>query len=427
MYKINPIEQLEGNLVMPGDKSISHRLVILASLAEGDSWGENFLISDDSLRTIEAFRQLGIDIEEGKNIRIKGKGLRGLKAPREPLYMGGSGTSARLILGVLAGQKFKATLTGDNSLSKRPMKRVTAPLREMGAKIEGPQEADFLPLSIEGNDLKPIEYRMPVASAQVKSAILLAGLYAEGKTKVIEPFISRDHTERLLKLFGAKLEKDGLVNIISGWPELKGIKFFIPGDISSASNFIALATLVKKAHLLISSVGLNPTRTGILDVLKRMGAKIEVKVREESSTAEPYGDIEIRNASLRGVKVTKEEIPRLIDELPLLMVLACFAEGVTVIEGTEELRVKETDRINSMVTNLRKMGAKIEVVEDTIVVEGGYPLKPAQVSSFGDHRTAMSMVVMGSVLKGDTVLDDTDCIKKSFPDFFDFLFQVVKR
>jgi len=427
MFEVNPIEHIEGKIDLPGDKSISHRIIILGSLAEGNTNADNFLISDDSLRTMEAFQKMGIEINlEGRKIIIKGKGLRGFKKPTVELYMGGSGTSARLILGVLAGQKFKSTLTGDDSLSRRPMKRVTIPLREMGAKIEGPEDADFLPLTIEGGDLIPIEYKMPVASAQVKSAILLAGLYADGKTKVIEPIISRDHTERLLKLFGAEIEKDGLVNTISGWPKLKGIDFYIPGDISSAANFIVLATLAKRAHLVISSVGLNPTRTGIIDVLKRMGAKIDVKIKDKDSP-EPFGDIEIRNSSLRGVNISKEEIPRLIDELPLLMVAGCFAEGVTQIEGAEELRVKETDRINSMVTNLKKLGANIFVEKDTIVIKGTFSLKGNQVKSFSDHRTAMSMVVIGLVIPGKTILDEIDCVNKSFPEFFSILKQIIKR
>ncbi|MCM8784336.1 MAG: 3-phosphoshikimate 1-carboxyvinyltransferase [Candidatus Omnitrophica bacterium] len=428
MFEIMPIEHLEGELIMPGDKSISHRLIILSSLADGDALADNFLISDDSLRTMEAFRRMGIEINiGGRNIKITGKGLRGLKAPQEALYMGGSGTSLRLILGVLAGQKFKTTLLGNDSLSKRPMKRVTFPLRAMGAKIEGPEDADFLPLTIEGGDLKPIVYKMPIASAQVKSAILLAGLYAKGETKVIEPFISRDHTERILKLFGAEFKKEGLVNTISGWPKLKGMKFYIPGDISSAANFIVLATLVKKAHLLITSVGLNPTRTGIIDVLRKMGARIELRIKEESLAYEPFGDIEVRNSSLKGVRVTKEEIPLLIDEIPLLMVAGCFAEGITYIEGAQELRVKETDRINSMVTNLKNMGANIEMEGDTIIIKGGSPLKGAQVSSYGDHRTAMSMVVAGALIPGKTVLNETNCINKSFPEFFELLKQIVKR
>ncbi|MCM8765281.1 MAG: 3-phosphoshikimate 1-carboxyvinyltransferase [Candidatus Omnitrophica bacterium] len=427
MFRVSPIEHLEGEISFPGDKSISHRMVILSSLAEGDSYAENFLISDDSLRTIEAFRKMGIEIREERNrLRITGRGLNGLKPPSEPLYMGGSGTSARLILGVLAGQKFRAVLSGDASLSRRPMRRVTLPLREMGAKIEGPADADFLPLTIEGSDLKPIEYKMPVASAQVKSAILLAGLYAWGETKVIEPMISRDHTERLLKLFGGEVKKDGLTNTISGRQRLKGIELCIPGDISSAANFIVLALLVKKSRLLIQRVGLNPTRTGILNVLKRMGARIEVVIKGGEDT-EPYGDIEVRNSSLKGTLIEREEIPRLIDELPLLMVCGCFADGVTWIEGGGELRVKETDRINSMVTNLRRLGAEIEVEGDKVVIKGGSLLRGNRVSSFSDHRTAMSMLVIGSLIPGETILDEVNCINKSFPEFFSILTKIANR
>lgn len=428
MFEINPIKYLEGKITLPGDKSISHRIVILGSLAEEDTFAENFLLSDDSLRTMEAFMKMGVEIEfKERKIKIKGRGLRGLKAPSEALYMGGSGTSVRLILGVLAGQKFKTTLTGNSSLSKRPMKRVTVPLKKMGAKIEGPNDAEYLPLTIEGGDLNPLEYKMPIASAQVKSALLLAGLYGSGETKIIEPYISRDHTERLLKLFGADIKKEGLVNTISGWQKLKGIRFYIPGDISSASNFIVLATLVKKSHLIVSGVGLNPTRTGIIDVLKRMGANIETRINKDSLEYEPFGEIEVKSSSLKGTKVTKEEIPLLIDELPLLMVCGCLAKGTTIIEGASELRVKETDRINSMVTNLKKMGAKIEVEDDTIIIEGEHSLKGTEVDSFSDHRTAMSMVVMGSVISGRTFLDEIDCVNKSFPEFFDTLFKIVKK
>lgn len=427
MNEFTPIDYLEGRIFLPGDKSVSHRTVILSAIAEGVTVVENFLNSDDSLRTLQAFRQMGIEIGLDKyRIEVRGRGLRGLKQPSNSLYMGGSGTSLRLILGILAGQKFKAALTADTSLSKRPMKRVTLPLREMGAKIEGPEDANFVPLTIEGNDLRPIEYKMPVASAQVKSAIILAGLYAQGKTRVTEPIVSRDHTERMLKLFGADIEKDGLTYAVSGWPRLKGINFLIPGDISSAANFLVLAALAKNSHLVIESVGLNPTRTGIIDVLKRMNANIEIKIRG-GEDFEPFGDIEIKSSELEATEVKSEEIPRLIDELPLLMLVASFAESKTIIKGAGELRVKETDRINSMITNLKRLGGRVEVEDDVITIEGGFPLKGAQVNSFGDHRTAMSMVIAGLLISGKTRIDDIHCINKSFPEFFDILKKIIKR
>jgi 3-phosphoshikimate 1-carboxyvinyltransferase len=427
MHEFSQISALEGKIRLPGDKSISHRTVILGALGQTTTRADNFLNSDDSLRTLRVFQQMGIDVSLDKNIiEITGKGLRGLKPPDRPLYMGGSGTSLRLILGVLAGQKFKATLTADDSLSNRPMQRVTLPLREMGAKITGPQDANFAPLTIEGGDLKPIEYKMPIASAQVKSAILLAGLYAQGRTRVVEPIASRDHTERMLKLFGAKIEQEGLVYSIEGWPRLKGKHLVIPGDISSAANFMVLAALSQNAHLIIESVGLNPTRTGCIEVLKRMGTDIQVKICG-GEDFEPFGDIEIRSSRLKATKITKEEVPRLIDELPILMVAACFAQGKTVIEGAEELRVKETDRINSMVTNLTGLGAKIEIDKGILTIEGCLPLRGIQVSSFGDHRTAMAMIVSGLVIPGKTMIDDVTCINKSFPGFFDILKKIIKR
>jgi len=427
MNEFTQIDCLEGKIALSGDKSVSHRVIILASLAEGTTYAETFLNSQDSLRTVEAFRQMGIDIKLDKNrIEIKGKGLRGLKQPENEIYMGGSGTSMRLILGVLAGQKFRATLTADTSLSKRPMQRVTIPLRQMGAHIEGPGDANFAPLTVEGSDLNPIEYKIPVASAQVKSAILLAGLYARGRTKVIEPIMSRDHTERMLRLFGAQVDKDGLCYSIEGWPRLRGIYLSIPGDISSAASFIVLAVLAKRSHLIIESVGLNPTRTGMIDVLRRMGANIDVRIKGGEDT-EPFGDIEIKSSKLKATQINAEEIPRLIDELPLLMVAASLAQGRTIIEGAGELRIKETDRINSMATNLKRLGANIKVEKDGIVIEGGFPLKGAEVFSFGDHRTTMSIIVAGLLIPGKTELDDVQCINKSFPEFFDILARVIKR
>lgn len=424
--EIEGIGRLEGEITLPGDKSISHRIIFLGSLAQDLTKAENFLRCDDCFRTVNAFREMKVDIRLEKNrIEIKGKGLRTLRPPSKELYMGASGTSMRLLLGVLAGQRFKATLTADSSLSQRPMKRVTEPLRKMGAEIQGPGDANFAPLTIEGHDLKPIVYEMPIASAQVKSAILLAGLFAGGKTEVIEPYSSRDHTERLLKLAGAKIEKEGLRSSIEGWPKLKGISLYIPGDISSASFFIVLASILKNSHLIIHSVGLNPTRMGLIEVLKRMGAKINVELRG-GADSEPFGDLEIRGTGLKATEIQVQEIPRLIDELPILMVCACFAEGITIIKGASELRVKETDRINSMESNLKRMGAKIQVRSEEILIEGGFPLKGCSVSSFGDHRTAMSMVIVGLLAQGKTKIDDISCINKSFPDFLDILKQILK-
>jgi len=423
--KIEKISRLKGNICLPGDKSISHRAIMISSMASGKSSIFNLLQGLDCKATLEAFQSMGISIEAGADgsIAVEGRGLRGLKRPDGPIDLGNSGTSMRLLLGILAGQKFEATLTGDSSLIKRPMKRVTHPLRLMGADIEGADDANLPPLTIKGGPLKSIDYNSPVASAQVKSAIMLAGLYADGITTTTEPYRSRDHTERMLESFGLSIREDNLsVSVKSmGSSEFQGRRIDIPGDISSAAFFIALGLLVKDSEISISSCGINPTRGGIIKVLQRMGAHIEINDNNYTNMFEPTADIIVKTTSLSATTVTRDEIPSLIDEVPLIALCATQAEGETVIEGIGELRVKETDRVNSIIANLSRMGADIRSEADTIIINGPLKLKGLSVDSFGDHRTAMMLVVAGAVAEGDTQVNDTDCIATSFPDFMDRL------
>ena len=418
---IKGAEPLRGTINVPGDKSISHRAIMLGSLAQGETEVYNFAYSEDCLRSVRAFRDLGIEIKENRknsSLVIKGKGLRGLSQPQNTIYLDNSGTSMSLILGILAGQPFPVTLSADASLSKRPMKRVTHPLRLMGAEIEGRDDANFAPLTIKGGKLKSIRYTPEIPSAQVKSAIILAGLYADGLTQVTEKFKSRDHTEKMLKYFGAELNIKDLSISVKGYPELRAKKIEIPGDISSASFFLVGAAIIPNSFVKIMKVGINPTRTGIIDVLKRMGAKIKIEPQVSPSRSfEPLADISVETSPLKGVTLEADLVPRCIDELPLLMVAGCVAHGRTILKSAGELRVKETNRINSMVTNLNKMGAKIEVVDDDIIIQGNRVLQAAKVSSFGDHRTAMSMIIAGRCASGETEIQDIDCISTSFPGF----------
>lgn len=425
---IKPTRSLKGTIALPGDKSISHRAVMMGSIASGPTLVKNFLASEDVLRTIEAFRAMGIKIKEKGDgaLSVDGKGPRGLLQPKSAICLGNSGTSMRLILGILAGQSFRCELTGDESLSRRPMKRVTQPLRVMGAKVSGRDDANFAPLLIEGGGLSPIDYKSPVASAQVKSAILLAGLYASGETRVTEPAKSRDHTERMLKFFGADLSAKDLTVSIKGPCKLSGRVVEVPGDISSASFFLVACALVKGSKVTLRSVGLNPTRTGILDILTQMGAKLEV-IKEDAKAFEPKGDLVVEGRTLKGVRIGPEMIPRVIDELPIIMVAASLAQGRTVIEGARELRVKEADRISSMAYNLRELGVEVKETEDGILIHGQKSLKGGRLKSFGDHRTAMSMVVAGLLAKSKTTVEDTDCIAISFPGFMETLKELMQE
>ena len=399
---------------------------MIASLACGTSVIRNFLHSDDTLTTIEAFRALGVDIKENPNeIAITGGGINGLKEPEDALYMRGSGTSMRLLLGILAGQPFNTTLTADESLSKRPMRRVTEPLSKMGAKFEGEDNANYAPITVIGGKLRSLNYLSRIPSAQVKSAILLAGLYVLGTTTVSELTRSRDHTERMLKLFNARISIQGLMTSITGGSNLRAANVEIPGDISSAAFFIVGASIIKGSSITLRSVGINPTRTGIIDILGMMGAKINIRNIQEG-VFEPRGDITVESSDLHGVNIQGNLIPRCIDELPIIMVAAACASGTTVIRGAGELKLKETDRINSMATNLRNMGAKFEVKGDEITIEGLPALRGAPAVTFSDHRTAMSMIIAGLAAQGETTIDDTECIAKSYPNFLTDLNSLLK-
>ena len=418
---------LKGESSPPPDKSISHRAIIISSLSEGKSIIRNFLNAEDPLRTCNAFRQMGINIEEGSRVQgfkgsrdlvINGKGLNGLKKPEGIIDCGNSGTTMRLLCGVLAGQPFSATLTGDSSLMRRPMQRVIIPLAEMGAVIQS--EKGYPPLAIKGGDLKPIDYKSPVASAQVKSAVLLAGLYCDGITSVSEPEKSRDHTERMLKAAGVNIEIKDLKVSVTGKAKLKPLDTTIPGDFSSAAFFIVAGAIVTDSKILIKNVGINLTRTGLLDILKKMGADITLKNKREVS-GEPVSDIYINHSQLKGIEIGGDMIPKAIDEFPILCIAASLAQGTTKITGAKELRVKESDRISSMANELRKMGVEVEELPDGITIKGRERLKAATVQSYGDHRVAMSMAIAGLVADGETIVKDTECVNTSFPGFMEML------
>lgn len=416
------VDPLKGALTVPPDKSISHRAIMFSSISDGRCRISNFLMGEDCLSTLEAFRDMGVNINiDGNNVIVDGKGMKGLERPPEELYLGNSGTTMRVLAGILAGQDFDAVLTGDSSLSKRPMTRIIKPLGLMGADLEPLEGGDHAPLKIKGGAcLKAIDYMLPVASAQVKSCVLLAGLYAEGKTSVAEPFQSRDHTERMLKYFGAEIEREGLVTRVKGPGKLCSRDIFVPGDISSAAFFLVAAVMVEGSSLVIKDVGLNETRTGVVNVLKRMGADISIKnVRDEM---EPVGDIEVKYGPLEAVTVEEDEIPLLIDEVPVLAVAAARARGTTVIKGIKELKVKETDRVKTIIDNLTAMGADVREENEALVIEGGRgELKSSVLNSYGDHRIAMSMAVAALASDGECEIADTECAATSYPGFMDDL------
>jgi len=418
---VEPKSGLRGNISPPGDKSISHRSAMIGAIAEGVTEIENFLSGEDCIATIRAFENMGVNIEGAgtSSIRVDGVGLDGLKEPENVLDMGNSGTSMRLISGILAGQPFYSVMTGDNSLRSRPMKRIADPLRLMGASIYGRGE-DMAPLTIIGGSLKPIDYQTPVASAQIKSCILLAGLFAEGETVVTEPAASRDHTERMLEAFGAEVVSHNLARKIRGRPKLSGHRILVPGDISSASYFLMAAILCPDSEIVIKNVGINPTRAGILDALGSMGAAISLERRREES-GEPVADLHVRSSQLKGGDFDGEMIVRMIDEIPLLAVAATQADGETKIRDAAELRVKETDRISATVSELRELGAEIEELDDGMIIAGGTKLKGGECRSYGDHRIAMSLAVAGLISEHEVIIHDTDCINTSFPGFWEML------
>lgn len=412
---------LRGQVRVPGDKSISHRALLLGAIAQGETRVRGFLPSADCLATLRCVRALGIEVDEldATTLVVHGRGLYGLREPEEVLDCGGSGTTMRLLAGPLAGQPFASVLTGNSSLRRRPMERIAIPLRQMGAGVRTTEGCP--PLTIRGGRLQGIEYVLPVASAQVKSAILLAGLYAEGETVVREPGPARDHTERMLAAMGAPLRAaKGVITLAPDPSSLAPLDITVPSDFSSAAFPLAAALLVLSSEVTIKGVGINPTRTGLLEVLRRMGAEVAVEGGEEVS-GEPLADLVVRASDLEGVEVGGEIIPRMIDELPILAVAATQARGQTVVRNATELRVKETDRIGATVAELRKMGARIEEQSDGFVVQGRTPLRGAHVSSRGDHRLAMSLAVAGLIARGETAIKGAECIRDSFPGFVETL------
>ena len=412
---------VRGAIEVPGDKSISHRAVVLSSIAEGTSTIENLLPGEDVGCTLEIMRALGVPIERvaDTSVRVRGVGLYGLKAPREALWCGNSGTSMRLLAGLLAAQPFESVLDGDASLRRRPMERVMGPLRQMGARIEGTPPDGTAPLTIHGGWVKPIGYLSPVASAQVKTCVLLAAFYADGVTSVTEPRQSRDHTERMLPDYGVEVKRRGHTVAVEGGQALHAFDLTVPGDFSAAMFFVVLAACTPGAALTVRRVGLNPTRAGALRILERMGAKLSVESNDSPGEvgSEPRGDVVVRGGPLEATTIGGDEVPNAIDELPALAVAAAVATGRTVIKDAAELRVKESDRIASTVANLRAMGAEAQETEDGMIIEGPAVLQGAALDSFGDHRIAMAFTIAGMLAEGETKISNTACIATSFPGF----------
>ena len=409
---------LKGEVTIPGDKSISHRAVMFGALAKGTTEVTNFLQGADCLSTIDCFRRLGIDIENTSDkILVYGKGLHGLKKSDTMLDVGNSGTTTRLISGILAGQKFETTLNGDESIQTRPMKRIMEPLSMMGADITSIRGNNCAPLCIKGAPLHGIHYISKVASAQVKSCILLAGLYADGITSVTEPSVSRNHTELMLRGFGADVTCKDKTASITPVSELFSQKIEVPGDISSAAYFIAAGLIVPGSEILVKNVGINPTRDGLIRVCQAMGADMTLLNKRENG-GEPVADLLVRHSSLKAATIEGELIPTLIDELPMIAVMACFAKGTTIIKDAAELKVKESDRIAVMVDNLSRMGAHISATDDGMIIESGYPLHGAIIDSHLDHRIAMSFAVAALAAEGETEIRDAECVKISYPNFY---------
>ncbi|HFI0084018.1 TPA: 3-phosphoshikimate 1-carboxyvinyltransferase [Streptococcus suis] len=417
---------LEGTIRVPGDKSISHRSIIFGSLAKGVTRVHDILRGEDVLSTMQVFRDLGVTIEDnGDVVEVHGVGFDGLQAPKNDLDMGNSGTSIRLISGVLAGQEFEATMFGDDSLSKRPMDRVTVPLSQMGVTVSGQTDRDLPPLTIKGTkSLKPISYQLPVASAQVKSALLFAALQAEGESVIIEKEITRNHTEDMIVQFGGHLSVDGKEIRITGGQEFTAQEIVVPGDISSAAFWLVAGLVVPGSKITLENVGINETRTGILDVIKAMGSKMTLSNVDEIAKS---ATITVEYSSLQGTEIAGDLIPRLIDELPIIALLATQANGTTIIRDAEELKVKETDRIQVVADALNSMGAKIEPTADGMIIEGPTPLHGATVNTFGDHRIGMMTAIAALLAKdGDVVLERAEAINTSYPAFFDHLESLVK-
>lgn len=411
-------KHLKGEITVPGDKSISHRSIMLGSIASGTTEVHGFLNGADCISSMNCFRQMGVDIAyDGSIVTIHGNGLHGLKAPADTLDVGNSGTTTRLMSGILAAQNFSSRVIGDDSICRRPMKRIITPLAMMGADITSERGNDCAPLIINGRKLKGIHYDSPVASAQVKSCVLLAGLYADGETSVTEPYVSRNHTELMLNAFGGSCTTLGTTATVTSDPVLTGQKIVVPGDISSAAYFLVAGLIAENSEITIKNVGINPTRDGIIDVIKMMGGDITF-ANVNADSGEPTADITVKTSSLKGCVIEGDIIPKLIDEIPVIAILACFAEGETVIKDAAELKVKESNRIDVMVNNLSAMGADITGTDDGMIIRGGKPLHSAVIHSKKDHRIAMSFAVAAMCAEGETEILDANCVNISYPDFY---------
>lgn len=416
---------INGELTIPADKSISHRSIMFGAISQGQTIVNNFLKAEDCLSTIAVFRQLGVTItEKNEKIYIDGKGFSGLTAPATRLDAGNSGTTMRLVLGILAGSDFTSEIAGDASLNRRPIERVMKPLREMGAELQGIEHAEFPPLSVSGHTLHGIEYQMPIASAQVKSAILFAALQAKGTTKIIEKEKSRNHTEEMIKQFGGQIDIEDRVITLKGGQSLSGQEVTVPGDISSAAFYLVAASILPNSEVILKQVGINPTRTGIIDVLKQMGATIEQIHEDEKNQA---ADLIVRSATLNACEIKGEIIPRLIDELPVIALAATQANGTTIIKDAQELKVKETNRIDATATELTKMGASIEATDDGLIIHGPTPLHGAKVDSHGDHRIGMMLQIAALLTEEPVELENPEAVNISYPAFFQDLAQLIKE
>ncbi|MFC1855183.1 3-phosphoshikimate 1-carboxyvinyltransferase [Thermodesulfobacteriota bacterium] len=418
---------LNGEITVPGDKSITHRSVIFGALSNGTMRVKGYLTGEDNVRTIDAFRSMGVDIKEsGDELLIKGVGLNGLKKPTETIYAGNSGTTARLLLGLLAGQSFSSTITGDEYLVKRPMARVTKPLSLFGANFTMNSDADVLPITVTPGKIIPIDYDMNIASAQVKSALTLAGMYADGVNTITEPTLSRDHTENMLRAMGVSLESKDCRVTFKGGQELSAIDVTVPGDISSAAFFIVAALIIKGSSLVIKGVGVNPTRTGILDVLISMGGDITLE-NKRSLAGEDVADIVVKHSDLKGIDIRGDVIPRAIDEFPIIALCAAMAEGTTTVRDAKELRVKESDRIATTAENLRKLGVTVTEYPDGMDIVGGASLRGAtDLKSYGDHRIAMMLSIAALACDAESTINDIDCVNTSFPNFYALLASINK-
>ncbi|MFB1080829.1 3-phosphoshikimate 1-carboxyvinyltransferase [Jeotgalibacillus sp. JSM ZJ347] len=417
---------VQGELKVPGDKSISHRSIMFGAISEGVTKVTGFLKGDDCLSTIDCFRKMGVNItEKNDEILIEGKGFSGLQEPNEILYTGNSGTTTRLLLGILAGLPFHSVVTGDESIAKRPMNRVTDPLKQMGAKIDGRDHGNLTPLSVRGGTLKPFHYKLPVASAQLKSALILAGLQSEGETVIVEPEKTRDHTEKMIRHFGGEISREENRIKVSGNQAFQAKDVHVPGDISSAAFFLTAAAITSGSNLLLKDVGINETRTGIIDVLKEMQANVSVS--QTNNDEEPLGDISMTSSGLKSCEIGGELIPRLIDEIPIIALLATQADGQTVIRDAEELKVKETNRIDAVVEELKKLGADIHATDDGMIINGPVKLHGGQADSRGDHRIGMMLAVASLITEDAVHVENPECISVSYPSFFEDLSYVTNQ